>query len=200
VHLSQADTPADLKAAIGGRIQALANVHKLFVQSHWKGAELHALITQELLPYFHNGQTHVHIDGENVLLDPDTAQTIAVNVHELATNAAKYGSLSVPEGRVRIEAARAADGTLSMRWTETGGPRVKQPERRGFGSRVMNAMVRNQLGEIQFNWLAEGLVCEITIPRPVGSVAAASIDDMTPEHHSPPLPGDMDDVGANTIR
>jgi PAS domain S-box-containing protein len=164
VHLSQADTPDDLKTAIGGRIQALANVHTLFVQSQWKGAELHTLITQELSPYSHDGQTHLHIDGQDLLLDPDTAQTIAVSLHELATNAAKYGSLSVPDGKVHIEAARAADGTLSLQWTETGGPIVKQPERRGFGSRVMDAMIRNQSGEIRFNWRAEGLVCEMTIP------------------------------------
>jgi PAS domain S-box-containing protein len=164
VHLSQADTPDDLKTAIGGRIQALANVHTLFVQSQWKGAELHTLITQELSPYSHDGQTHLHIDGPDLLLDPDTAQTIAVSLHELATNAAKYGSLSVPDGKVHIEAARAADGTLSLQWTETGGPIVKQPERRGFGSRVMDAMIRNQSGEIRFNWHAEGLVCEMTIP------------------------------------
>ena len=164
VHLSQADTPADLKAAIGGRIQALANVHTLFVESHWKGAELHTLITQELSPYSQDGQTRLHIDGENLLLDPDTAQTIAMSLHELATNAAKYGSLSVPDGKVHIEAARAADGTLFLRWTETGGPPVKQPERRGFGSRVMDAMIRDQSGEIRFDWRAEGLVCEMTIP------------------------------------
>ena len=106
----------------------------------------------------------MHIDGQDLLLDPDTAQTIAVSLHELATNAAKYGSLSVPDGKVHIEAARAADGTLSLQWTETGGPIVKQPERRGFGSRVMDAMIRNQSGEIRFNWRAEGLVCEMTIP------------------------------------
>jgi len=103
VHLSQADTPADLKAAIAGRIQALANVHTLFVESQWKGAELHTLITQEFSPYSQDGQTRLHIDGENLLLNPDTAQAIAISLHELATNAAKYGSLSAPDGKVRIE-------------------------------------------------------------------------------------------------
>ena len=158
VHLSQADTPADLKAAIGGRIQALANVHTLFVESQWKGAELHALITQEFSPYAQDGQTRLHIDGENLLLDPDTGQTIAVSLHELATNAAKYGSLSVPDGKVHIEAARSADGTLFLRWTETGGPPVKQPERRGFGSRVMDAHASGPIGGNPFR-LARGRAC-----------------------------------------
>ena len=164
VHLSQADTPADLKAVIGGRIQALANVHTLLVESHWKGAELHALIMQELSPYSQHGQKRLHIDSENLLLDPDEAQAIAISLHELATNAAKYGSLSVPDGKVHIEAARSADGKLFLRWTETGGPPVKQPERRGFGSRVMDALLRGHSGEIRFDWRAEGLICELTIP------------------------------------
>jgi two-component sensor histidine kinase len=164
VHLSQADTPADLKAAIAGRIQALANVHTLFVESQWKGAELHALIVQELSPFSQHDQKRFHIDSENLLLDPDTAQTIAISLHELATNAAKYGSLSVPDGKVHTEAARSADRKLFLRWTETGGPVVKQPERHGFGSRVMDAMIRGQSGEIRFDWRAEGLVCEMIIP------------------------------------
>jgi PAS domain S-box-containing protein len=164
VHLSQADTPADLKAAIAGRIQALANVHTLFVESHWKGADLHTLIMQELSPYSQHGQKRFHIDSENLLLDPDVGQTIAVVLHELTTNAAKYGSLSVPDGKVHVESARAADGKLFLRWTETGGPVVKQPERRGFGSRAMDGMLRGQSGEIRFDWRAEGLICEMTIP------------------------------------
>jgi two-component sensor histidine kinase len=164
VHLSQSDTTDGLKHAIEGRIQALANVHTLFVQSQWKGAELHPLIMQEFSPYAQDGQTRLYIDGENVLLDPDTGQTIAVSLHELATNAAKHGSLSAPDGKVHIEAARSADGKLFLRWTETGGPPVKQPERHGIGSRVMDAMLRGLSGEIRFDWRAEGLVCEITIP------------------------------------
>ncbi len=93
------------------------------------------------------------------------AQTIAVTLHELATNAAKYGALSVPDGHVQVEWWRASDGRLVLRWTETGGPPVKPPTRRGFGTRVMDRMIRDQLkGEIRFDWRAEGLVCEITLP------------------------------------
>jgi two-component sensor histidine kinase len=163
VHLSQADTPADLKAAIKGRIQALANVHTLFVESHWRGAELRTLITQEVAPYSQQGETRLQIDGEDLLLEPDSAQAIAISLHELATNAGKYGSLSVPDGKVRTEARKSADGQLFLRWIETGGPPVKEPASRGVGSRVMDAMVRGQSGEIRFDWRKEGLVCEITM-------------------------------------
>jgi PAS domain S-box-containing protein len=165
VHLTQADTPAGLKQAIEGRIQALANVHTLFVQSRWAGAELRDLVTQEVSPYRQDGDTRVRIDGPSLLLEPHTAQTIAVTLHELATNAAKYGALSVPEGRVQIGWSRAADGRLVLRWTETGGPPVKPPTRQGFGTRVMEAMIRGQLrGGMRFDWRAEGLACEIALP------------------------------------
>lgn len=95
VNLTQADTVADLKAAIEGRIQALANVNTLFVELRWTGAELHKLVTQELAPYCRNINARARIEGANHLLEPTIAQTIAVMFHELATNAAKYGALSV---------------------------------------------------------------------------------------------------------
>jgi two-component sensor histidine kinase len=164
VHLSHSDTAEGLKHAIEGRIRALANVHTLFVQSRWTGAELHNLITQELSPYFQDGEARARIDGPNLLLEPSTAQTIAVVLHELATNAAKYGALSVPSGLVQFEWSRVADGRLVLHWTETGGPPVKSPTHRGFGTRVMERMIRGQLnGEMRFDRHAEGLACEIAL-------------------------------------
>ena len=102
IHLTQADTPDLLKQAIEGRIQALANVHALFVKSRWLGAELRSLVMQEILPYSQAGDSRVRVSGPSLFLETSTAQTIAVALHELTTNAAKYGALSVPEGRVEI--------------------------------------------------------------------------------------------------
>jgi len=165
VHLTQADTPEGLKQAIEGRIQALANVHRLFVQSRWQGAELHGLVKEELAAYSQGRESCVQIDGPNVLLEPNAAQAIAVALHELATNAAKYGALSVPDGHVRVEWSHEQNGRLALRWTETGGPPVEPPRRRGFGSRVMENMVRGQLkGELRLDWRAQGLACEIVLP------------------------------------
>ena len=165
VRLSHADTPDGLKQAIDGRIQALANVHSLFVHSRWTGAELRNLITQELSPYCQDGETRVLVEGPNFLLEPNTAQTIAVTVHELATNAAKYGALSAPAGKIHVGWSRAADGGLALRWIESGGPVVKPSTHRGFGTRVMEGMIRDQLkGEMRFDWRPEGLVCEIVLP------------------------------------
>jgi two-component sensor histidine kinase len=81
------------------------------------------------------------IDGPTVVLKPELAQAIAVALHELATNAAKYGALSAAKGRIRVEWSRAADGQLVFRWTETGGPPVNPPTRKGFGTTVVESMI-----------------------------------------------------------
>jgi two-component sensor histidine kinase len=108
-----------LKKAIEGRIQALANVHSLFVESRWIGADLSTIAAQELGPY--SAQGRLRIDGPAVLLEPNVAQAFAVSLHELATNAAKYGSLSENKGQVGLKWVHGADRELVLRWTETGG-------------------------------------------------------------------------------
>jgi PAS domain S-box-containing protein len=165
VHLTKSDSPEGYKETLEGRIHALANAHSLFVQSRWTGAELHSLVVQELSPYQHNGETRVHIDGPTLVLEPSAAQAIAVGLHELTTNAAKYGALSVPEGRIRIEWSPDGDGRVLLRWFETGGPPVKPPTRQGFGMRMLDTLIRVQLkGDVCFDWRTGGLACEINIP------------------------------------
>jgi PAS domain S-box-containing protein len=163
VKLSQSDTSDGLKHAIEGRIRALANVHSLFVETRWIGAELSTAATQELAPYFKDAEMRVRIDGPQVLLKPDIAQAIAVILHELATNAAKYGALSAAEGQIDLKWSHEADGWLTLRWTETGGPEVQTPTRQGFGRRVIEGMVGQFQGKASFDWRAEGLVCEIAL-------------------------------------
>ena len=164
VRLSHSDTSDDLKQLIEGRINALAKVHTLFVQSRWTGAELHSLVAQELLPYCGKREGRVRIDGPAVMLEPSTAQAIAISLHELATNAAKYGSLSTADGRVEIVWSRTADGRLSLRWIESGGPPVTPPTHRGFGTRIMENIIGGQLrGEVRFDWRDHGLTCEIAL-------------------------------------
>jgi PAS domain S-box-containing protein len=164
VYLSRADTPEGLKRAIEGRIQALANVHALFVQSRWIGAELSSLARQELAPYCEDGDGRARIEGPQLLLQPNTAQTVAVTLRELATNAAKYGALSVIAGHVDFNWSLAADKRLVLRWCESGGPPVKAPTRQGFGMSMMPRMIRDQLkGKVHLDWCGDGLVCEITL-------------------------------------
>jgi PAS domain S-box-containing protein len=165
VNLSQSETLDGLKRVIEGRIQALANVHALFAETRWRGAELSSLAVQELAPYLHGDEVRVRIDGPQLLLEPNTAQTVAMGLHELATNAAKYGALSVVKGRVEVKWSLAANDRLILTWTEKGGPAVKEPTRRGFGTRVMERMISGQhKGDLRFDWRAEGLACEIILP------------------------------------
>jgi two-component sensor histidine kinase len=167
VHLSQSNTSDELKRLIEGRISALAKVHTLFVASRWTGAQLHSLVAQELFPYRDGREERVRINGPTVMLEPNTAQAIAISLHELATNAAKYGSLSVAEGDVEITWSRTARGQVSLRWTETGGPQIAPPTHRGFGTRILENMLGGQLGaKVHFDWRAPGLTCEIALLLP----------------------------------
>jgi PAS domain S-box-containing protein len=163
VSLSRSDTAEGLKQAIEGRIQALAKVHSLFVDTHWIGAELSAIAMQELAPYSQNEKTGVQINGPQVLLEPNAAQVVAVTLHELATNAAKYGALSVPNGQISLKWTHNADGRLVLHWTEVGGPAVKIPTHQGFGTRIIERMIDQLKGKARFDWHADGLACEITL-------------------------------------
>jgi len=164
VQLSHADTAHELKRAIEGRIQALANVAELFAESRWKGADLHALVTQELSPFCQQGLMPCRVEGPNLMLEPKRAQAIGMTLHELATNAAKYGALSAPDGHLHVEWSLTENNQVVLRWTETGGPHVEPPTREGFGTQLMQAMIGGQLqGRITFDWRAEGLACEILV-------------------------------------
>jgi PAS domain S-box-containing protein len=163
VNLSQSSSPEGLKQTIVGRIQALANVCSLFVATRWNGAELSAIATQELAPYSEVHGKRVFIDGPQILLKSDAAQAIAVTLHELATNAAKYGALSTPYGQVCLEWSHAADGQLRLRWLERNGPAVQEPTRKGVGGRIIEQMIAQQRGKVRFYWRNDGLVCEIIL-------------------------------------
>jgi PAS domain S-box-containing protein len=163
VHLTHATTVAALKAAISGRLQALANAHAMLAQSRWAGADLRELVVKELSPYFRNDDPRAHIDGPSLLLKPELAQAMAMALHELATNAVKYGALSTVAGRVSVEWSLQADKHLLLSWTETGGPGVKAPTKEGFGTRAITRMIGQLNGEVEFDWREGGLACEITV-------------------------------------
>jgi PAS domain S-box-containing protein len=164
VHFSTAETPEAIKVAIEGRIQALSNVHNLLAQSRWAGADLRHLVTDELRPYCPEGASRADIVGPDLTLKPQSAQLIAMVVHELTTNAVKYGALSVSQGHIRVEWSRDTKGKFKLRWSEIDGPQVQPPKRQGFGTRVLDRAIRAQLkGEIRFDWRPEGLTCEIEL-------------------------------------
>jgi PAS domain S-box-containing protein len=163
VRLTRAKTGDEFRAAIEGRIQALANVHALFVESRWTGADLRNLIVLELSPYSQAASDRARIDGPDIKLEPGAAQSMAVAIHELATNAAKYGALSEPKGRVAVEWSHAC-GRLTIRWSERDGPAVRPPKHHGFGMRVIENMIKGHVnGDVRFDWRPAGLSCEMTL-------------------------------------
>ncbi|HXL63964.1 MAG TPA: HWE histidine kinase domain-containing protein [Xanthobacteraceae bacterium] len=163
VHLTHADSAADLKKAIEGRLRELANAHGMMAQSSWAGADLLQLVIMELSPYFRDGDPRAQIDGPKLLLKPDGAQALAMAVHELATNAVKYGALSTAAGKVRVQWSLGPANRLSLFWQETGGPAVSVPRKEGFGTRAITRMLGQLDGEVKFNWLEEGLTCDVVV-------------------------------------
>ncbi len=162
VRLTRAERPAEFAEALEGRIAALARAHTLLAHGRWTGGGLCPLLEEELAAYLPSGR--VALAGPPVTLEADAVQPLSLCLHELTTNAAKYGALSVPEGRIDI-AWGLQDGALLLVWTETGGPRLAAPpERTGFGSRLLDAAVRGQLGgEAILDWRETGLVCRLRI-------------------------------------
>jgi PAS domain S-box-containing protein len=165
VHLTNGETAAELKSAIEGRLRALANAHTLLAQSRWAGADLRNLALEELSPYCAEDDdgSRARIEGPSLMLEQQPAQAIALALHELTTNAVKYGALSIPSGRIALTWRRQSVNRLSVRWVETGGPQVRAPTRKGFGTRVMTRVCEQLNGELKFDWRADGLICDIVI-------------------------------------
>lgn len=164
VHLTHAETVTDLKAAIEGRLQALANAHALLAKSRWAGADLHELAVVELSAYVEKDNARVQIDGTSLLLESASAQAMAVALHELATNSAKYGALSISAGQVKVEWRLERGRQVHVCWTEIGGPSVTPPSKEGFGTRAITRMIEQLNGNINFDWRVNGVICDIMIP------------------------------------
>jgi PAS domain S-box-containing protein len=164
VSLTRADNIAQFVAAVEGRVQALARAHSLLSESRWRGANISDIIEEELAPYRAPHFDRVRISGTSLSLDPSTAQALALALHELATNAAKYGALSQPSGRLQVSWS-LANARLELQWIERGGPAPGQVEPGGFGLRVIKASVEGQLdGKVEFDWRRDGLRCSLSVP------------------------------------
>lgn len=165
VRLTRANDVPSYVAAVEGRMRALSRAHDLLSHSRWEGANLARLIEEELEPYRTRDQDRVDVHGPAIMLQPIVAQTLALALHELATNAAKYGALSLREGRLRIE-WDVQPSSLSILWSESGGPQVKSPSNRGFGTKLIDISISSQLdGSVDFDWSESGLTCRLVIPR-----------------------------------
>jgi PAS domain S-box-containing protein len=162
VRLTRASEVKDYVQAVEGRISALARVHTILSLSNWEGAEVGRLVEEEIAPYSSGEQIALH--GAELRLQPATAQTLALALHELVTNSAKYGALSALSGRLDIRWEERPDA-LQLVWEEHGGPPVEKPASRGFGTRSVIASIESQLGgKAEFDWRCEGLICRLTVP------------------------------------
>ncbi|WP_376089417.1 PAS domain-containing protein [Roseomonas sp. CCTCC AB2023176] len=178
LRLTRAPDLPSYAHAIGGRVAALARAQTLLADDRWAGADLVTLLRGELAPFLDaGGGPEVELSGPTVALPAGAAQPFAMAIHELATNAVKYGALSVPAGRVVVgwTVTGGPSGCLRLRWSESGGPRVEgPPDRRGFGTRVLDGTVRSQLGgTLTLAWNAPGLVCDLAVPLGAGSASLA---------------------------
>lgn len=151
------------------RLQALALSHDLLVQESWHGASLADMVRSQLGHHIDRENSQVEVEGSEVFLKPEAAQNIGLALHELSTNAAKYGALSVPEGHVSIAWTRRpieAGGGFELTWRELGGPLVSPPKSRGFGSLVIERNLSRALdGEVKLEFAPAGLICHVSVPE-----------------------------------
>ncbi|MEZ5933575.1 MAG: GAF domain-containing protein [Alphaproteobacteria bacterium] len=150
---------------LGGRIEALARAHDQITTDHWDAAPLRTMIEAEAKAFLTDKAEHVALDGPGVLLEPQAFSTLALVMHELMTNAAKYGALCDSSGRVQVTWDVDAEGDLRLRWVEQGGPPVQAPKRRGFGSTIIEHSVAFDLkGESRVDYALSGVRVELKVP------------------------------------
>ena len=162
-----AHTPAAFRERFEGRLIALSKAHDQLTMHHWENADLRDLLSGSLAPYA--GAGRVILRGEDLVLRPRAVLTLAMAVHELTTNAAKYGALSIPGGRIEIQwqPVRIDDNrqVLRIEWLEKGGPSVAEPDQRGFGTKLIEGSIAAELGgKALLSFAPEGLRCEFVVP------------------------------------
>jgi PAS domain S-box-containing protein len=157
---------ANFVKALDGRLRSMATTHELLSSGRWQGISLPELIQQELAPYATRHNTK--ISGPKVVLRPEAGQAMAMVLHELATNAAKYGALSAKQGRVSIRWERQLNGhplRLVLEWQEVGGPAVVDPDKAGFGMTTIRDLIPYEFGgKVDLTFGPEGIRCRVELP------------------------------------
>lgn len=160
------ETPVEEKQAFINRLHALSEAHDLLTVNDWNEVEFDVLAKRSLYPFAADGGERISLCGPKVRLSANTALVLTMVLHELGTNAVKYGSLSVAEGRVDLDWDLEQTGdrrTLRLTWRESGGPRITPPEHRGFGSRMIASALRGNQGSVSFDYRESGLEAELEL-------------------------------------
>lgn len=168
LRMTKAATPEEFAKVMDGRVRALSQTMGLLGKRRWQGADLRDIVENELRPFAVSGNGdgfEVSINGPPLQISVEAAQPLSMALHELATNAAKYGSLSTPGGSLQVDWSIAND-EVHLFWKERGGPTIDgDPARLGFGSRLITLLFEGQIGgKISKVWRADGLVCEMSFP------------------------------------
>jgi two-component sensor histidine kinase len=164
---------SETRETFEGRLFALAKAHDMLTREKWEGAELREVLTEVIEPYLRHSSERVTLDGPPLLLSPSATLALAMAVHELATNAGKYGALSAPSGHVSITWTVEKDAQFRLRWQERGGPIVSAPIRQGFGTRLIKRNLAQALGaKVELSYEPVGVVC--TIETPLDEMTAKS--------------------------
>jgi two-component sensor histidine kinase/integral membrane sensor domain MASE1 len=174
--------PAEANDAFLARLMALSRAHDVLTRQSWEGADLAAVVQGAITPFDGTGGERFRLSGPSVWLEPQMALALAMALHELGTNASKYGALSAATGRVEVDwSLRPAkpDALLTLTWRETGGPKVERPTRKGFGSRLLERGLPHELGgTVDLDYRPGGLVCTIEA-RLAGAGDAADMRSIT---------------------
>jgi two-component sensor histidine kinase len=150
---------------LDGRIRALSATHDLLTKSDWGTTPVRAIVEAELLPYSHDGDHELDLEGPEVELAPNDALSLGLATHELATNAAKYGALSRPGGKVAVHWKLVSAGLVRIEWQESGGPPVAPQRGRGFGTDLIERIVAHELkNPVELEFAPAGVRCVLTVP------------------------------------
>jgi two-component sensor histidine kinase len=174
---------------LDGRIRALSATHDLLTQSDWGTTLIRSVVDAELAPYVQTRDHHVTIAGPDVALAPNDALSLGLAIHELATNAAKYGALTRAGGEVSVEWNLMAPNLVRLQWQERGGPPVKAERGRGFGTDLIEKIVANELDNpVRLEFDEQGVTCTMTIPvrQPTAFAMRASRRPDLPPRERPP--------------
>jgi PAS domain S-box-containing protein len=157
-------TAEQVAQLLEGRLMALSAGHNVMNRENWEGAELGAILSEALRPFEDPGGFKIEMSGPSVRIGPQAALAVALAAHELATNAVKYGALSSPDGAVEVTWRFDSDGPIAFEWRERGGPAVKMPTHRGFGSRLLAGLAPDLGTDAALEFHRQGLVCRLAIP------------------------------------
>ncbi|MEE4455115.1 sensor histidine kinase [Novosphingobium resinovorum] len=163
------DAPPHEIEAFVSRLHALSGAHDLLTQQDWDAVELRNVVERALRPFLQEDKERFTIAGPNLRLSSTQALLIAMTLHELGTNAVKYGALSNADGRVEVRwelAEQGGGGRLGLHWREAGGPAVTPPSRKGFGSRMIERATKGEQGTARFDFAPEGLQCTLELAIP----------------------------------